>query len=128
MWNLILLLRNTVSSCVDKITCSSGSQLYQMSREELREMCGVSDGIRLFSHLQKDKSKVRMFRQVQVCISGNVGVIVRRLFCLTSVVYHSSIDDLDVLWGTADQRPYNARTGRLWCCYNYAPQVQSNWH
>ena len=48
-------------SCADKVNCSQGSQLYQMSREQLREVCGVSDGIRLFSQLQKDKSKVCRF-------------------------------------------------------------------
>ena len=45
-------------SCADKINCSEGSQLYRMSREQFRDVCGVSDGIRLFSQLQKDKPKV----------------------------------------------------------------------
>ena len=59
----VLFLCEHVSlfSCADKVNCSQGSQLYQMSREQLREVCGVSDGIRLFSQLQKDKSKVCRF-------------------------------------------------------------------
>jgi len=63
---------NTICSCADKVNCIRGGQLYQMTRDELREMCGVSDGIRLFSHLQKDKSKVRIVLhdyQVQVKFS-----------------------------------------------------------
>jgi hypothetical protein len=34
-----------------------GSQLYAMDRETIREMLGSSDGVRLYSQLQKDKSK-----------------------------------------------------------------------
>ena len=53
-------------SCADKINCSEGSQLYWMSREQLRDVCGVSDGIRLFSQLQKDKPKVIICADLQL--------------------------------------------------------------
>ena len=34
-----------------------GKQLYGMEREALRDMFGGADGVRLYSQLQKDKSK-----------------------------------------------------------------------
>ena len=44
-------------STVDKVDCSA-DKLYEMSRDELRDLCGVGDGVRLFSQLQKDKAQV----------------------------------------------------------------------
>ena len=44
-------------STVEKVECSA-EKLYQMSRDELRDLCGVGDGVRLFSQLQKDKAQV----------------------------------------------------------------------
>ncbi len=46
------------SSCADSLEGYTGSQLYQLSREKLRELCGFSEGVRLFSQLQRDKKQV----------------------------------------------------------------------
>ena len=44
-------------STVDKVDCSA-DKLYEMSRDEFCDLCGVGDGVRLFSQLQKDKAQV----------------------------------------------------------------------
>ena len=49
---------NLCCRCVDKVACNSGQGLYEMGREEMKNMFGAGDGIRLFSQLQKDKSRV----------------------------------------------------------------------
>ena len=38
----------------------SAEELYKMEREELRDICGAKDGIRLFSQLQKDRAEVML--------------------------------------------------------------------
>ena len=38
----------------------SGEELYKMSRDELRETCGISEGIRLYSLLQRDRKEVNL--------------------------------------------------------------------
>lgn len=46
-------------SCADRLRkeVKEGCQLYGMDREALKEMFGPLDGVRLYSQLQKDKSK-----------------------------------------------------------------------
>ena len=50
--------------CAEKVEVKAGKDLYEMNREALKEMFGMSDGTRLFSHLQKDKARVSMSRRV----------------------------------------------------------------
>ena len=53
------LVQQGYENCTEKFPgqVKEGSQLYAMDREALREMLGSSDGVRLYSQLQKDKSK-----------------------------------------------------------------------
>ena len=45
-------------SCIGKIKVKTGEELYKMSRDDLRENCGMMEGIRLFSLLQRDRKEV----------------------------------------------------------------------
>ncbi len=62
MLSVILKLSTTIyniyNSCVGKIEVNSGEELYKMSRDELRDCCGVMEGIRLYSLLQRDRKEV----------------------------------------------------------------------
>ncbi len=51
--------------CADKVNVRSGNNLYEKSRDELKNVFGMSDGTRLFSHMQKDKARVRWSEQEQ---------------------------------------------------------------
>ena len=44
----------------DKVRCVKGEQMYKLNRDELKEMFGAGNGIRLYSQLQKDKARVRL--------------------------------------------------------------------
>ena len=52
-----ILLSNC--SIADQMNLSEGRLLYEWSRDELRDRFGVSEGVRLFSQLQRDKGLVR---------------------------------------------------------------------
>ena len=52
------MMHTTACSSADKVNVTSGEDLYRMDRDELRNVCGVGDGVRLFSQLQKDKAQV----------------------------------------------------------------------
>ena len=53
------LVQQGYDKCVAKLSgkVNGGSQLYAMDRETLKEMLGSSDGVRLYSQLQRDKPK-----------------------------------------------------------------------
>ena len=46
------------SRCVDKLSLYSGEELYEMSQGHLRDLCGFSEGVRLYTQLQRDKAQV----------------------------------------------------------------------
>lgn len=79
------LLNQGYGDCAEKLTehVKEGSQLYCMDRETLREMFGSSDGVRLYSQLQKDKPSsekeagVAKETEFQVILVG----IARRKLC-----------------------------------------------
>ena len=53
------LVQQGFGNCTEKLSVSinEGSQLYSMDKEAMREMFGSSDGVRLYSQLQRDKSQ-----------------------------------------------------------------------
>ncbi|XP_041378975.1 sarcoplasmic reticulum histidine-rich calcium-binding protein-like [Gigantopelta aegis] len=44
-------------SLVGILSADSGKALYKMDRDDLRDICGTKESVRLFSHLQKDRAK-----------------------------------------------------------------------
>jgi hypothetical protein len=44
-------------SALGKLIADSGEEVYKMDRDELRETCGIRDGIRLYGHLQRDRAQ-----------------------------------------------------------------------
>ena len=45
-------------SLVGILFANSGKALYKMDRDDLRDICGTKESVRLFSHLQKDRAQV----------------------------------------------------------------------
>ena len=64
---------------MEKVTCKKGEELYNQSRDQLREMLGISEGVRLYSQLQADKKRVWQIRMLQPLVMAQRGI-------LTSVV------------------------------------------
>ena len=59
--NLIMInIHSSMYSLRGILTADSGEELYKMDRDELREVCGIKDGIRIFSHLQRDRAQVKI--------------------------------------------------------------------
>ena len=57
-------------SCIGKIKVKTGEELYKMSRDDLRENCGMMEGIRLFSLLQRDRKEVHTNDTIQSVADG----------------------------------------------------------
>ena len=63
--------------------CVIGEQVYKLSRDELKEMVGSNIGIRLFSQLQRDRSRVRILVRQQGLIQGGGAIILFMTHVLT---------------------------------------------
>ena len=81
----IWLMQQGYGNCVDKIAgmVKEGSQLYAMDRETLREILGSSDGVRLYSQLQKDKSKSEkeagIVKETELQVDELIGILTHPL-------------------------------------------------
>lgn len=53
------LIAQGYGSCAERVACKKGEEMYSKSRDQLREMLGGNDGIRLYSQLQADKSRAQ---------------------------------------------------------------------
>ena len=52
-----LLSKNFSSMCVEKLSAFTGSDLFDMSRDDFKSVCGFGEGIRVFSQVEKDKEQ-----------------------------------------------------------------------
>lgn len=50
-----------IYSLIGTLVVNSGEELYKMDRDELRDLCGGRDGVRIYSQLQKDRPEVKIF-------------------------------------------------------------------
>ena len=66
--------------------CVIGEQVYKLSRDELKEMVGSNIGIRLFSQLQRDRSRVRILVRQQGLIQGGGAIILFMTACFNTVM------------------------------------------
>ncbi len=53
----LLIALSPFHSCAERVTCKTGEEMYNKSRDQLKEMLG-SSGVRLYSQLQTDKARV----------------------------------------------------------------------
>ena len=52
-----LQAKNFSAACVDKLIGFTGADMYEVSRDDLKTICGFGEGVRVFAELEKEKEK-----------------------------------------------------------------------
>lgn len=60
-----LFSKNFSSMCVDKLSGFTGSDLFDMSKDDYKSVCGFGEGVRVFAEVEKDKEETEPKSELQ---------------------------------------------------------------